>query len=64
METWNPDLGNLLMMFEQSLKKIIVHLEEGYPDRALIRAKKTSDAFEKVLTHCIPDMHGEVEKKI
>ena len=58
------DLGNLLTMFLESTDKIIRHLEEGYPDRALIRAKKTRDALQKLVNHCIGPYHNGVEKNL
>lgn len=58
------DLGNLLCMFDESLSKIIKHLEDGYPDRALIRSKKTHTALQKLINHCVGEFHKEVEKKL
>lgn len=58
------DLGNLLMMFDESCQKIIRHLEDGYPDRALIRARKTHEALQKVIAHCVPALDQEIGRKI
>jgi hypothetical protein len=43
------DMANLLAMFDESMSKIIEHLETGYPDRALIRAKETQRVFRKYI---------------
>ncbi len=53
------DLGNLLCMFDESLDKLIKHLEGGYPDRALIRAKEMKKAIEKLKGHCVAETYTE-----
>jgi hypothetical protein len=72
------DLGNLLCTWEKclidlndSVKRLIVHLDNGYPDRALIRAKDTKAAIErmtvhiqKMKNHCVGAVHTNVERKI
>ena len=45
------DLPNLLYMFDESLRRLINHLETGHPDRALIRAKEMSKAVQKIMQH-------------
>jgi hypothetical protein len=58
------DLGNLLCMFEESLIKLIRHLEAGYPDRALIRATEMHKAITKLKAHAVGEVHSNVEKKL
>jgi len=58
------DLGNLLCMFDESLIKLINHLESGYPDRALIRAIEMHKAIAKLKGHCVGEVHSNVERKI
>jgi len=72
------DHGNLLCTWEkclidlnESVTKLIKHLSEGYPDRALIRAKDTKAAIERMTTHirkmkdhCVGEVHTNVERKI
>ncbi len=58
------DLGNLLCMFDESLSKLIHHLESGYPDRALIRAKEMHKAITRLKGFCVGEVHTNVEKKI
>jgi hypothetical protein len=53
------DLGNLLCMFDESLDKLIKHLESGYPDRALVRAKETKKVIEKLKCHCVDQTYTE-----
>jgi hypothetical protein len=57
-------LGNLLMMFDESIQKIIKHLEDGHPDRALFRAKLIHDAVQKIMNRCVPEVHTDIEKKL
>jgi len=58
------DLGNLLCMFDESLGKLINHLETGYPDRALIRAKEMRRAIDKLKKHACPAVHNHIERKL
>ena len=58
------DMGNLLCMWEESLTKLIRHLETGYPDRALIRAIEMHKAITKLKAYCVGDVHNDVERKI
>lgn len=58
------DLGNLLCMFDESLQKLIHHLESGYPDRALMRAKEMHKAIDKLKCHCVPQVHNAVERRL
>lgn len=58
------DLGNLLCMFEESLIKLIRHLETGYPDRALIRALEMHKVVTKLKSHAVGTVHNNVERKI
>jgi hypothetical protein len=58
------DLGNLLMMFDESCEKIIRHLEDGYPDRALMRARETRKALRKLMDHCAEHLEKEICKRI
>lgn len=58
------DLGNLLCMFEESLIKLIRHLEMGYPDRALMRAVEMHRAVVKLKDHAVGAVHNNVEKEI
>ena len=58
------DLGNLLCMFEESLIKLIRHLETGYPDRALIRALEMHRIVTKLKDHAVGTVHNNVERKI
>ena len=60
----NFDLGNLLLMFLESTDKIIKHLEENHPDRALTRAKKTKDALRKLINYCVGEYHDGIERKL
>lgn len=53
------DLGNLLCMFDESLEKLIKHLEGGYPDRALIRAREMKKAIEKLKCHTVDKTYTE-----
>jgi hypothetical protein len=47
----NFDLPNLILMFAESLDRIVSHLENGYPDRALMRAKETQKAMCRLKKH-------------
>ena len=58
------DLGNLLCMFEESILKLIRHLETGYPDRALIRAVEMHRVIVKLKDHAVGTVHNNVERKI
>ena len=58
------DIGNLLCMFDESLCKLIQHLENGNPDKALIRAREMRGAIGKLKSHCVGEIHNNVEKKI
>jgi hypothetical protein len=58
------DLGNLLLTFDESLARIIEHLEKGYPDRALIRAKETRKTFQAVMKKLTPEVMECIEKRI
>jgi hypothetical protein len=72
------DIGNLLCTWEKclidlndSINRLIVHLENGYPDRALIRAKETKAAIDRMTSyiqkmkcHCVGEVHNNVERKI
>ena len=58
------DLGNLLCMFEESLIKLIRHLEMGYPDRALMRAVEMHKAVTKLKAYAVGEVHSEIEKKL
>ena len=58
------DLANLLCMFDESLMKIITHLENGNIERALNRARETHKAIDKILGHCVGDYHTEIERRI
>lgn len=58
------DLGNLLCMFDESLDKLIAHLEKGYPDRALMRAKEMRNAICKLKKHACGVMMNHVERKL
>jgi hypothetical protein len=51
-------------MFDESLGKLINHLETGYPDRALIRAKEMRKAIDKLKKHACPAVHNHIEKKL
>jgi hypothetical protein len=51
-------------MFDESLSKLIHHLESGYPDRALIRAKEMHKAITRLKGFCVGEVHTNVEKKI
>ena len=62
METY--DLANLLCMFDESINKIIKHLESGNVQAALGRARETHKAVDKLLGHCVEGYHSRVEKKI
>ena len=55
----NYDLPNLLCMFDESLAKLIRHLEDGNPEKALMRAKEMRGAIKKLKTFC-----GWCEEKI
>jgi hypothetical protein len=46
-------------MFDESLDKLIKHLESGYPDRALIRAKEMRKAIEKLKCHSVDQTYTE-----
>lgn len=58
------DIGNLLCMFDESLEKIIAHIEKGFPDRALLRAKETSKVIQKIRQHCVPEVNGHIARKL
>lgn len=58
------NLPNLLLMFDESIVKIIDHLEAGRTEKALTRAKETHKAIDKILGHCVTECHREVEKRI
>jgi hypothetical protein len=72
------DLGNLLCTWEkclldlnESMKKLIGHLDQGYPDNALIRAKETQGTIENMIAHiqkmkdhCVGEVHTNVERKL
>jgi len=72
------DMGNLLCTWEkclidlkESMKKLIEHLDQGYPDNALMRAKDTQVTIEKMVTHiqrmkdhCVGEVHTNVEHKL
>ena len=58
------DMGNLLCMWEESLLKLIRHLEAGYPDRALVRAVEMHKAIVKLKAHCVGAVHNDVERKL
>jgi hypothetical protein len=60
----NYDLGNLLCMFDESLIKLIRHLESGYPDRALMRAQEMHKAIERLKNHCQPEVHNHIEGRL
>lgn len=57
------DLSNMVRIFDESLRKIINHLEEKDCDKALIRAKETHDKFREMINH-IHISGEEVIKKI
>lgn len=56
------DIGNMLCMFDESLEKLIIHLEKGFPDRALMRAKETRKVIQKLKKHCVPEINNHVAK--
>lgn len=58
------DLRNLLCMFDTSLDKLVKHLEAGYPDRALMRAKEMQRVVEKLKCHCVHEYHDYAERKL
>ena len=58
------DLGNLICMFDESLAKLIGHLESGNPEKALMRAKEMRAAICKLKSHCVGEVHDNVAKKI
>lgn len=58
------DLGNLLLTFDESLRRIIEHLQKGYPDRALMRAVKTRETFHVVIKHCAPEVMECIERRL
>jgi len=55
---------NLIFMFDESLCRIIKHLEAGTPDKALLKAKEIHIVIEKLKSHLVGDVHNDVEKKI
>lgn len=58
------DLGNLLCMFDESLEKLITHLENGHPDRALMRAREMRSAICKLKKHACGAVMNHVERKL
>lgn len=58
------DLGNLLLTFDESLCRVIEHLQKGFPDRALLRAIETQKAFRKVMNHCAPEVMECIERRL
>lgn len=46
------DLQNLLCMWDESLLKVIDHLRQGFPDRALLRCTEMHKALTKLKDHC------------
>lgn len=58
------DLLNMLAMIDESLEKIIEHLEKNYPDRALMRARETHKNVSKLQDHFGAVDNGRVVKKI
>ncbi len=53
------DFGNLLCMFDESLGKLITHLESGAPEKALMRAKEMRGAIGKLKAHCVGEVHSD-----
>jgi hypothetical protein len=51
----NFDKANMLTIFDESLSRIIKHLDEGHPEKALIRAQETQKAFRKCLGIILQD---------
>jgi len=45
------DLPNLLCMFDESLCKLILHIEVGNAGKALMRAKEMRQAVKKLKDH-------------
>ena len=45
------DFANLLGAFDESLNILIRHIEGGFPDRALMRAKEMQKAVRKIMAH-------------
>jgi hypothetical protein len=55
---------NLLLMCEENTRKIIIYLENGYDDRALVRARKLMHAIDIIKNTCVEMMDTEIQKRI
>jgi hypothetical protein len=46
------DLLNMIIAFDESVKRLIFHLEHGNPERALAKAREIDGVLCKVKEHC------------
>lgn len=58
------DLGNLLLMLDESVSKIINHLEKGKPEAALLRSQQVHEVLQMWIKHCAGDINDEVGRRI
>jgi len=53
-----------LLMCDECTRKIIIYLENGYPEQALVRARKLYHAIELIKNTCPEMMDREIVRKI
>jgi hypothetical protein len=46
------DLLNMIIAFDESIKKLIIHLESGHPEKALMKAREIDSVLCRVKSHC------------
>jgi len=47
------DMLNLLSTFDESLAILVRHIEQGYPDRAALRAKEMQKVIDRLKSYCM-----------
>lgn len=58
------DLLNLIISFDESIKRLIFHLENGHPEKALNKAKEIDNVLCRVKSHCGEWSEKELLNKI
>lgn len=58
------DLMNMIIAFDESVKKLIVHLESGHPEKALGKAREIDAVLCRVKAHCADWTEQELLNRI
>jgi hypothetical protein len=54
----------MIIAFDESVKKLIVHLESGHPEKALLKAREIDSVLCRVKSHCADWSEQELLNKI